>query len=206
MLCNRAKCLESRRQEAEQRGDGKSGRGESEGVRDGRAGDPRESLQRMSVPTSLTRFRVALLPLAACVILACFARFRALCFARAIFRRLRLFLRADDSNSDQKLDRDECKKLLKESLIEQKKYVPKIIDVIVDSGLEVNLGCHFPSFRPSNFIRFILSFHFSCISSRAALLHFLPDSLARLICLLILVSWFALNATELLFRVPRRLR
>jgi len=41
-----------------------------------------------------------------------------------------------DENHDGILDKTECKKLLKESLIEQKKYVPKLIDIIVDSGME----------------------------------------------------------------------
>jgi hypothetical protein len=47
--------------------------------------------------------------------------------------------RVDASNSDG-LAMDGCNKLLRESLLEQKKYVPKLIDLIVDAGLEVMLS------------------------------------------------------------------
>lgn len=44
---------------------------------------------------------------------------------------------ADDKNNDGQLDTDECRSLVKEMLTEQQKFAPKLIDMMLDSSIQV---------------------------------------------------------------------
>mgnify|MGYP002388522839 CR=1 FL=1 len=44
---------------------------------------------------------------------------------------------ADDKNNDNQLDTDECRQLVKEMLTEQQKFAPKLIDMMLDSSIQV---------------------------------------------------------------------
>jgi hypothetical protein len=44
---------------------------------------------------------------------------------------------ADDKNNDGQLDPEECRALVKEMLTEQQKFAPKLIDMMLDSSIQV---------------------------------------------------------------------
>jgi len=47
--------------------------------------------------------------------------------------------KAYDENGDESLDQEECKKLMREMLTEQQKFAPKIIEVMLDSSIQLSL-------------------------------------------------------------------